>query len=117
MLAGVERLRQVQQGAAARHAHELCGGHRLRSGEAVAAGGIARVRSAPPPSRVEREHFSEVPRKVSRNSRRNPGCGRGVKGTNMKENLKEANEILGIKDDGSIAHQLSTLLTELDFDM
>ena len=44
MLAGVERLRQVQQGAAARHAHELCGGHRLRSGEAVAAGGIARVR-------------------------------------------------------------------------
>jgi hypothetical protein len=36
----------------------------------------------------------------------------------MKENLKEANEILGIKDDdGSIAHQLSTLLTELDFDM
>ena len=44
MLAGVERLRRVQQGAAARHAHELCGGHRLRSGEAVAAGGIARVR-------------------------------------------------------------------------
>jgi hypothetical protein len=44
MLAGVERLRQVQQGAAALHAHEPCGGHRLRSGEAVAAGGIARVR-------------------------------------------------------------------------
>ena len=44
MLAGVERLRQVQQGAAARHAHELCGGHRLRRGEATAAGGIARVR-------------------------------------------------------------------------
>ena len=41
----------------------------------------------------------------------------GLKGTNMKENLKEANEILGIKDDGSIAHQLSTLLTELDFDV
>ena len=30
---------------------------------------------------------------------------------------KKANEILGIKDDGSMAHQLSTLLTELDFDM
>ena len=44
MLAGVERLRQVQQGAAAQHAHELCGGHRLRRGEATAAGGIARVR-------------------------------------------------------------------------
>ena len=41
----------------------------------------------------------------------------GLKGTNMKENLKEANEILGIKDDGSMAHQLSTLLAELDFDM
>ena len=47
MLAGVERLRQVQQGAAARHAHELCGGHRLRRGEATAVGGIARVREPP----------------------------------------------------------------------
>ena len=44
MLAAVERLRQEQQGAAARHAHELCDGHRLRRSEATAAGGIARVR-------------------------------------------------------------------------
>ena len=67
MLAGVERLRQVQQGAAARHAHELCGGHRLRSGEAVAAGGIARVRSPPRPCRGERTHFF----RNAWNSRRN----------------------------------------------
>ena len=49
MLAGVERLRQVQQGAAALHAHELCGGHRLRSGEAVAAGGICLLYTSPSP--------------------------------------------------------------------
>ena len=39
------------------------------------------------------------------------------KGTNMKDNLKEANDILGIKNDGYIADQLSTLLTELKFGM
>ena len=69
MLAGVERLRRVQQGAAARHAHELCGGHRLRSGEAVAAGGIARVRSPPRPCRGERTHFFRKAQNMRRKRR------------------------------------------------
>ena len=69
MLAGVERLRQVQQGAAALHAHELCGGHRLRRGEATAAGGIARVRSPPRPCRGERTHFFRKARNMRRKRR------------------------------------------------